>query len=159
MYFAPQQLSPRILDNLYHRYRNADAFTKDYVHSAFEEFCGLRDFNRSAMMNYSFYDLFYWEHRSGAWQALALQDWDAAQNTSILYNNRRLLQQLLSVPLEHRAKDTVHSLILKHLLPGALESTSIPHPTPSRKSKIKGVRHLLFTLSNNLKRSMFLRYN
>lgn len=47
-------------------------------------------------------DLFYWEHRMGAWQAQSQLEWDVVQEVFTPYNNRRLMETLLTTPVTGR---------------------------------------------------------
>jgi hypothetical protein len=53
------------------------------------------------------YDLFYWEHRMGTWHAGVVLESDVAFDTFILFNSRRVLEVLLSVPLSDRLSGAV----------------------------------------------------
>ncbi|MGO3985375.1 hypothetical protein ABI582_13390 [Pseudomonas sp. SAS7] len=58
----------------------------------------LNECNYNNIENYDPYDLFYWEYRMGAWHSLVLLESDSAFDTFILFNNRRFLSKLLSIP-------------------------------------------------------------
>jgi hypothetical protein len=53
---------------------------------------------------YDLYDLFYWEHRMGSWQAQSQLEWDIVQDAFTPFNNRELLDILLSVDPKYRCK-------------------------------------------------------
>lgn len=89
----------------------------DFVKESFVEYMETVEFTREAVFNYDPYDIFYWEHRNGNWQALTVLECDPALDTFILYNNRRLLEMFLSVPLADRINDRLHSNVLQALLP------------------------------------------
>lgn len=55
-------------------------------------------------LGYDIYDLFYWEHRMGGWQAQSLLEWNIIHETFTPYNNRELLDITLSVPSKLRCK-------------------------------------------------------
>ena len=57
-------------------------------------------------------DLLYWEHRMGAWHALAVLESDPAFESFSLFNSRRLLDVLLSVPEEERVRASVFHRII-----------------------------------------------
>lgn len=54
---------------------------------------------------YDLYDLFYWEHRMGSWQAQSQLEWDIAQEAFSPFNSRELLDLLLSVDSAKRIAD------------------------------------------------------
>jgi hypothetical protein len=47
-------------------------------------------------------DLFYWEQRNGSWQAQSQLEWDIVQEAFTPFNQRRLLETMLSTPSEYR---------------------------------------------------------
>lgn len=55
-------------------------------------------------LGYDLYDLFYWEHRMGSWQAQSQLEWDIVQDAFTPFNNRELLDILLSVDPIYRCK-------------------------------------------------------
>lgn len=48
-------------------------------------------------------DLFYWEHRIGGWQAQSQLEWDIVQEVFTPFNDRSLLETMLSVPAQYRS--------------------------------------------------------
>lgn len=55
-----------------------------------------------ASSNMDILDLFYWEHRMGSWQAQSQLEWDLVQEAYTPFNQRELLEILLSVPTKFR---------------------------------------------------------
>jgi hypothetical protein len=53
-------------------------------------------------MGYDLFDLFYWEHRMGGWQAQNQLEWDIIQEAFTPFNNRELLETLLDVEAKYR---------------------------------------------------------
>lgn len=53
---------------------------------------------------YALFDLFYWEHRMGSWQAQSQLEWDIVQQSFTPYNNRELLDIMLAVEPKYRCK-------------------------------------------------------
>jgi hypothetical protein len=64
-------------------------------------------------------DLFYWEHRMGSWQAMSQLEWDVVQEAYTPFNNRRLLELMLSIPTEWRkaAEYKLYKLMFNALWP------------------------------------------
>lgn len=54
--------------------------------------------------NYNLYDLFYWEHRTGSWQAQSQLEWDIVQEVFTPFNSRELLDLMLSIDPSKRKK-------------------------------------------------------
>lgn len=51
---------------------------------------------------YNLYDLFFWEHRIGSWQAQGQLEWDMVQETFTPFNNREILDIILRVDTKYR---------------------------------------------------------
>jgi len=111
----------------------------EFVIGAFARFVDLVDLKPARTFNYDIYDLFYWEHTMGAWQSLQTMDLDVAQDTFILYNNRRLLTRMLSVPLKDRLWDRVHIEIIRSLWPELLE---VPFYKQMKPLHVRAQRYL-----------------
>ncbi|EPC04226.1 hypothetical protein L861_02615 [Litchfieldella anticariensis FP35 = DSM 16096] len=64
---------------------------------------------------YDWLDFYYWEIRVGTWQALVLQDADYYTNPTVLFNNRKLIELMLSAPEKYRKDDTLQVMIMSTL--------------------------------------------
>lgn len=51
---------------------------------------------------YDLYDLFYWEHRMGSWQAQSQLEWDIVQEVFTPFNSRELLDIMLAMDPSYR---------------------------------------------------------
>jgi hypothetical protein len=83
---------------------------------AFAEFIVTTGFTACAPM-IDLPTLFYWEHRMGIWHSQVVMSTDLAFDTVSLYNCRRLLEVLLSVPPDLQRKGTVLKEIIRRLWP------------------------------------------
>ncbi len=83
--------------------------------AAFADFFEATEFG--SIYDYDPYDMFYWEHRMGTWHALVLIESDPAFETHIVFNARRILQAMLSLPLEERLKASVFSQVIQTCWP------------------------------------------
>lgn len=82
------------------------------IQAAFEDFSQATGFYE--VRGYDPYDMFYWEHRLGTWHAHLLIESDPAFDTHVLYNNRPIIEALLSLPFEARNRDEAfHRLIAR----------------------------------------------
>jgi hypothetical protein len=82
----------------------------------FKKFFRETEINTEAVHGYDLLDIFYWEHRCGTWVSEVLQGSDFAFNTHCYVNCRKIIELMLSVDMEHRAKASVfHHAIEKHL--------------------------------------------
>lgn len=61
---------------------------------------GFRLIDRS--IEYDIYDLFYWEHRMGSWQARNQLEFDIVQEAFTPFNNRQLLDIMLRIDSQYR---------------------------------------------------------
>ena len=76
----------------------------EHVLSAFEQFFAETDFARACSM-VSPWDLYFIEHRMGAWQAGVVAESDLAFDTVIAFNSRAIIRRFLGVP-ERERRDT-----------------------------------------------------
>jgi len=75
----------------------------------------------SVLTNVDILDLFYWEHRLGSWQAQSQLEWDIVQEVFTPFNNRLLLEMMLSVPKKYRADPSyLYVKVMKMLWPEVL---------------------------------------
>jgi hypothetical protein len=103
---------PQILTYFY-RTNKKSHFTKN----AFKDFIRITNFNEILKYNYNYYDMFYWEHRNGCWQSLQNQDFNISHDIFIIYNNRYILNKLLSVPIKNRIECTLQFKIIDYMWP------------------------------------------
>jgi hypothetical protein len=80
------------------------------------------------IMGYDVWDLVYMEHRMSTWHAQALSGSDMAFDTSILFNSRRALDLLMSVPLADRRHGTIFRTIIAHRCPQIADIPINPRP-------------------------------
>lgn len=80
----------------------------------FESFFERTDFGN--LRNYDPYDMFYWEQRMGCWHSQVVLESDLVCDTHVLFNSRRILNAMLSVPLQERMRASLfHELISREL--------------------------------------------
>lgn len=73
---------------------------------------------RDHLYNYDWSDLFLWEIRYGGWGGLVITgEHKYSYDITIPYNNRKLLQMMLAVPLEKRRKDLLHRDLIQCMNP------------------------------------------
>nr|WP_277398222.1 7-cyano-7-deazaguanine synthase [Neobacillus citreus] len=112
----PRPISPRHMSNLYKR-NMFNRETLRYMDNAFLEFIQMTDFGKSFKNRYDESDMFYWEHRMSQWASLVKQDFDFSHNTTIIYNNRQLLDLFMNFTLEDRINDNPQKEIIEGLNP------------------------------------------
>ncbi|PFN07076.1 hypothetical protein [Bacillus cereus] len=80
------------------------------VFQAFENFYS--QVSMDSIFNYDPYDILYWEYRMGTWHSQVLLESDVAHDTYILFNARRILKLLLSVPPMERNEHIVFKQLI-----------------------------------------------
>jgi len=89
---------------------------KDHVLPAFRRYVGETNFDQ-ALPFASAWDLFFVEHRMGAWQAGVVAESDIAFDTVIAFNSREIVKRIMGVPQEVRSKSSHLVTRLAELLP------------------------------------------
>jgi asparagine synthase (glutamine-hydrolysing) len=98
------------------RQATADEFTPH-----FQAFVEKTSFKTEAFRGFHYTDMFYWEHRLGAWLGPMIRGQRAAQETYIIYNSRALLELMMSRPMEARLRADIVRSMIERLWPEALE--------------------------------------
>lgn len=73
------------------------------VIKSFEEYIEHTMFTNEKLGGLDFYDVFYWEHRNAKWASLWYSEADLSHFTVVPFNQRTLIELMLSIPLEQRA--------------------------------------------------------
>lgn len=63
--------------------------------------------------NYEHTDMYYWEVRMSSWGMMVTQSLDVCHRITFPFNNRRLIELMLSLPREDRKTDKIHADIIK----------------------------------------------
>ena len=106
-------LSPRLFRNLYKLFL-LDRRLVSRVDDIFAAY--IRDYEYEGIdKTYLPADLHYWEVACGSFASLNISEMKYYADITIIYNNRRLLDLMLSVPLEERVSDQ-HHLDIKQIL-------------------------------------------
>lgn len=74
-------------------------FIKNRISNWYDE---VKDFDLK--YGYDLYDLFYWEHRIGSWQAQSQLEWDIVHEQFTPFNNREIIDSMLAVNPKYRAR-------------------------------------------------------
>lgn len=110
----PKTLTPRYATSLYKVFlhdrkliRDTDRIFADFL----QQYYTAEDFERIP-----WYDLFFWEFRMSSWNGLVITgEQQISYDIAIPYNNRVLLQLMLSTPVEKRIKDEIHKDIMRQM--------------------------------------------
>ncbi|MDM5264394.1 hypothetical protein PF327_09320 [Sulfurovum sp. XTW-4] len=93
-------------------------------------------------MGYDIYDLFYWEHRMGSWQARNQLEFDIVQEAFTPFNSRQLLDIMLRIDPQYRCapSNLLFKLTMKKLWPEVMTESINPKQVESEiKSLIKAI--------------------
>lgn len=116
--FYGKRVSRRVSAEVLARaYTVTDFWSSDLVIGAMHGFIEQSSFDEKLFFNYDLYDMFYWEHRNSKWQNILCQEAEMASDVFIPFNNRRLIQLLLSVPPSARAAALLHVEVTNKLVP------------------------------------------
>lgn len=110
----PYPLKPRHMSNLYKR-NMFNRRTLKFMDDAFQEFIQITGFGENFNGRYDESDMFYWEHRMSQWASLVKQDFDISHDTTIIYNNRNLLDMFMNYDLLDRITDKPQKEIIMFL--------------------------------------------
>lgn len=107
----PEKLTPRHFSIFQTRYflspsllKKSDAIYKQYM----------KEFDlEETKFNYEHTDLYYWEVRMSSWGMMVTTSLDICHRITFPFNNRKLIELLLSLPREKRLTDEMHNDIIK----------------------------------------------
>lgn len=88
---------------------------------AFDDWARRTEFELIERFGHDWLDFYYWEVRVGTWQSLVLQDSDYYCSPTVIFNNRTLLDLMLSVPEADRASDALQRRIIERLDPSVMQ--------------------------------------
>ena len=119
----PKKVTPRYMTAMYKVFfternlvRKTDNVFRDYLN---------RYYNDEIFSMVPWTDLLFWEYRISSWNSLVIShEQQLSYDIAIPYNNRRLLELMLSLPLDKRISDTPHKDIQK-LMNKKIADTSI----------------------------------
>jgi len=109
---------------------------------------------------YDIYELFYWEHRMGSWQARNQLEFDSIQEAFTPFNSRQLIDIMLSIDSQYRCKpnNLLFKLTMEKLWPEVMSEPINPQIKSNEcKTMIKSilVKFKIFNLVKKI-RNIFL---
>ena len=108
----PKDVKPRFLTAMYKIFLKNNKLLKA-TDKVFEEYLEKTKFVEN-LYNYDWTDLFLWEIRYGSWGGLVItSEHKYSFDITIPYNNRKIMDLFLSLPLKKRIEDTPHMDIIK----------------------------------------------
>ncbi|MBZ5202044.1 hypothetical protein HU147_12520 [Planomicrobium chinense] len=142
----PSPLSPRHMSNLYKR----NMFNRNilkYSDDAFKEFINVTKFGEKFKGNFDESDMFYWEHRMSQWAALVKQDFDISHETTVIYNNRKLLELFMNFELKDRINDIPQKDITE-VMNSELFNLNISNENAMKNKKRIALERIFFQLNS-----------
>ena len=119
--FGP--MTPRRCTTLYKFFLNDRGLVRE-TDRVFRDYMD-RLFRQDAAAPVEWQDQFFWEFRAPSWNGLDITgDHRVPYDITIPYNNRRILELLLSAPIRDRYADTVYTMIRARMDP-AIDATGI----------------------------------
>lgn len=116
----PQNLTPRRMSTMYKlfTYNRLQLYKTDAIFKQYKA-----DVRMDQHFNIDPADLFLWEVRYGSWGGQVITcEHKFSFDITIPYNNRKLLELMLSVPREKRISDQLHDDLIEHMNPKITET-------------------------------------
>lgn len=111
---------------------NKDYISSPVIRNAFREYFVKNEYYK--LFNYNAFDIFYWEHRMGQWNAEVLVEGDPSFNTIQLFNCRNVLKSLLAISETDRKNDSLYKYAIFNK--GIPDLTNVPlNPTQTELAK------------------------
>ena len=106
----PERLSPRYFSVLQTRYFASPIllYKSDRIYKEYMEKFDLVD----PKFNFEHTDIYYWEVRMSNWGMLVTQSLDLCHRVTFPFNNRKLIELMLTLPREERKSDRAHNDII-----------------------------------------------
>lgn len=145
----PSNLSERDMSNLYKR-NFFDRKSLKYMDLSFEEFIRVTSFRDNIKYGYNESDMFYWEHRMSQWASLVKQDFDISHETTIIYNNRKLLELFMQFDLADRILDNPQKNVIAYLNP-LVHNSNINNDNAMKKKRRILLEKMFFKLNSSNK--------
>lgn len=107
----PQRLTPRHFSIFQTRYFASPGLLRksDKLYEEFMEKFDLAE----PKFNYEHTDLYYWEVRMSSWGMMVTQSLDLCHRITFPFNNRKLVELMLTLPREYRINDGAHNDIIR----------------------------------------------
>lgn len=108
----PDRLTPRHFSILQTRYFASPSLLRksDKIYGEYMKKFDLE----KPKFNFEHTDLYYWEVRMSSWGMMVTQSLDLCHRITFPFNNRRLVELMLTLPREYRKSDKAHQDIIKY---------------------------------------------
>ena len=143
----PKHLSARQMTTMYKLFINNRRLVRD-TDRVFADYIKTTSFD--AIYNYDSSDMFLWEMRYGGWGGQVITcEHKLSFDITIPYNNRKLIELLLSMPIEKRISDQLHYDLIKFMNP-AIDQTGITIVNANETKKRMWIEKLYFLLHTRI---------
>jgi asparagine synthase (glutamine-hydrolysing) len=112
VFYRHREVTDISAQRLTHLWHGADVARVEALVAAFGEFIDFADFRADRFHGLDYHDLFYWEHRNSRWAANRYHEADLAHRVLLPFNQRRIIETMLGLPLPDRAE----KVLLHHLV-------------------------------------------
>lgn len=103
-------------ENLASKFTTSAASKNPSLLSCMAEYIECTSFKPEKFFGFDWHDLFYWEHRNSKWASLWYSEVDMSGFAIVPYNDRRLIELMLSLPLSERTSRTLQNNMIKRWL-------------------------------------------
>ncbi|WP_145914931.1 hypothetical protein KV708_15315 [Comamonas thiooxydans] len=84
--------------------------------SEFDRYIDFTQMKSDLINEFDFYDLFYWEHRNAKWASLWYAEADLSHFTIVPFNQRNIIESMLSLSLKDRESKEIIKFFIKNNL-------------------------------------------
>lgn len=142
----PRRLSARQMTSMYKlfTYNRISAKKTDKIFKRYME-----KINGNDVFNYDASDMYLWEFRYGSWGGLTItSEHRVSYDITIPYNNRRIMELFLRLPLWKRIKDVPHYDVIRKMNPAidALGITVTNYNETEKRMRLERAYYLLHNL-------------
>lgn len=143
----PQRLSPRQMTTMYKLFFNKRSLVRE-TDAVFRDYTRSTQFDQ--IFNYDSSDMFLWEMRYGGWGGQVITcEHKISFDITIPYNNRKLMELLLSMPLEKRITDQVHYDLIRYMNP-VIDQTGITIANANETKKRMWMEKAYYLLNTHI---------
>lgn len=142
----PRRLSPRQMTSMY-KFFSYNRITAKKTDKIFKQY--KKKVDCDAIYNYDASDMYLWEFRYGGWGGLTItSEHRVSYDITIPYNNRRIMELFLRLPLEKRIKDIPHEDIIRKMNPtiDSLGITIVNYNETKKRMKLERAYFIIHNL-------------
>lgn len=112
VFYQKREISEITPEILAEKFSRSEVRKNKDVLESFSNYIEYADFNKEKLGPIDFYDAFYWEHRNAKWASLWYAEADLSHFTVVPFNQRDIIELMLSLPFEDRKDKEILKLSL-----------------------------------------------